>query len=458
MFGADGPPTPADGSSRGCMSVGRATILLGALLLAIGVVALLVDRGADRTDREAVVPRRPELPATAAEHESEDHQGFLYAHVTANDGSTFEGRVRFGGDEEAFWGDAFNGRKEENPWAAYAPAESLKESRPVEIFGVHFSRTREIDLTRPFVARFGDLKRIEVDANDLLVTLKSGSSVLLDRLSYDDIADGLRVWDRNGVVDLDENQIRTIEFRATPQLDSAPARLWGTVRTQQGDVSGFVLWDRRSSLVSDELWGRSDEGRLTLSFDEIVSIERGDRERAIVTLRDGSVIELEVHDRYRGLAVDDKSLGRVLVSWEAVERVDFHRAGSGRAYDDFNVGRPLHGRVTSRAGYSLSGRIVYDLDESETTDTFDGSLGDVSYAIPFGSIASIQLAGVDVDAERALVTLRNDEVLELERRGDLGLRVAGTLVFTHDSASPEYIHWSDVERIDFAPPPPAPVD
>ncbi|NIQ19583.1 MAG: hypothetical protein GTN95_05150, partial [Gammaproteobacteria bacterium] len=66
---------------------------------------------------------------------SEAHQGFLYGRITTDDGATYEGRLRWGGDEEAFWGDYFNGFKDENPWVAHAPPEQLKERRTIEILG-----------------------------------------------------------------------------------------------------------------------------------------------------------------------------------------------------------------------------------------------------------------------------------------------------------------------------------
>jgi len=68
-------------------------------------------------------------------------------------------RLRFGGDEEAFWGDYFNGFKEENPWAVDVPPERLTESRPVTVLGVEVAqRERRLTLSRPFMARFGDIR------------------------------------------------------------------------------------------------------------------------------------------------------------------------------------------------------------------------------------------------------------------------------------------------------------
>ena len=56
---------------------------------------------------------------------TEASQGFLYGRVTRDDDATYEGRLRFGGEEEAFWGHYFNGLKRENPWAMHVPGARL---------------------------------------------------------------------------------------------------------------------------------------------------------------------------------------------------------------------------------------------------------------------------------------------------------------------------------------------
>ena len=195
------------------------------------------------------------------------------------------------------------------------------------------------------------------------------------------------------MVDLDSAAIRTIELLPTARLGDAPARLHGTVRTRKGDFTGFLQWDREECVGSDELDGHTAQGELGLRFDTIRSIARHAGDSSLVTLLDGREMVLsdtrEVGHENRGMYVDDRRYGRVLVSWEAFERVDFSPGGSGPAYDDFPRGRPLTGSVTTRAGRRVAGRLVYDLDESEITETLDAPSQGVDYTIPFGLIASI---------------------------------------------------------------------
>ena len=420
--------------------------LLG--LLAVAMISRIVE---DESELAA-----PPAPATL-EAETETHppaegsQGYLYGRITTDHGTVHEGRLRFGGDQEAFWGDYFNGAKRENPWAARVPPGRLEKTVPITLFGVRFGeRTEKIDTGRYFMARMGDVAKVEAAGGRWgLLTLKSGTEIEFDLHGASDFDDGVRVWDGDGnFTDVGRRQIRLIELLPNPVQSSAPYRLHGSVRTPQGEFTGFIQWDRQECLGSDYLWGKTDEGPVSLRFDTIGAIERRSSDSVKVTMLEGFDLVLsdsrKVGGRNRGLYVDDPRYGRVLVAWSSVERVDFSPGGSGPAYDAFAPGGQLRGTVTTRAGDRLSGRLVYDLDESETTETFDAPIGGVDYTIPFGMIESI----VPGDGEHARVTLRSGEELTLEQRGDLGEGNLGMLIFVEGRQDPEHVRWADVARID----------
>ncbi len=394
-------------------------------------------------------------PATAPAAAPAEAPGFLYGRITAVGGVTYEGRLRWGGSQEAFWGDYFNGAKDENTWATQIPPERLpKESNPLEIFGLEIvQRERPLELGRLFMARFGDITRIEPQGADVRVTLKSGTVFVLARLEASDFDDGVRVWDERGVVDLDSLQILTIELLPTARLSAVPERLHGTVRTPHGDFTGFVQWNRQQCVGTDEFIGRAGLGELRQRFDTIRSIARRSGDSLLVTLVDGRELALSGSSEGRygtlGMYVDDRRYGRVLVSWDAFERLDFSPGDSGPAYGDFPPGSPLSGSVTTRAGRRLIGRLVFDLDESETTETLDAPFQGVDYTIPFGLVASIVAPSGE---ERTMVTLHSGEELQLERRGDLGEGNAGLLIFIDGGKAPEYLPWPDVEQIVFERP------
>jgi hypothetical protein len=441
----------------------RAALAGGAVVIAV-VLTLVIP-----TLRRPIWPPHVDLPAAtaAAAVAAQVQPGFLYGRVTAVDGPTYEGRLRWGGDQEAFWGDYFNGAKDANPWIVHLPsAQRPAERRRIEIFGFRFGGPDQSGgLDRLFMARFGDIARIDAGFADVRVTLKTGTTIVLDRFEANDVDDGVRVWDhRQGIVDLDTRRIRTIEFLPTAPLAAAPVRLRGTVRTRAGEFSGFIQWDRQDCVGSDELEGRTADGEIAVRYDTIRAIARRSRDSALVTLADGRELLLsgtrEAGDGNLGVYVDDARYGRVLVSWDAFERVELSAARSGPAYGDFPPGRPLAGQVTTRDGRRLAGRLVYDLDESETTETLDAPSRGVDYTIPFSLIASIVPRGWAAGgAGRATVILRDGEQLDLERMGDLGQDNAGLLIFAGGRERPEYVPWSQVEQVDLdrgptTPPPP----
>jgi hypothetical protein len=309
------------------------------------------------------------------------------------------------------------------------------------------------------MARFGDITRIELLGRNVRVTLKSGTVFDADWYSSNDLDDGVRVWDGSrGVLDLGARRIRAIDLLPAATAGAVPQRLHGTVHTRQGDFTGFIQWNRNKGVSADELSGRTAAGNLSLRFDTLRSIARHSNDSSLVTLLDGRELVLSGtreagHDNL-GIYVDDRRYGRVLISWDAFERLDFSPGGSGPAYGDFPPGLPLTGSVTTRNGRRLDGRLVYDLDESETTETLDAPAQGVNYTIPFGLIASIVLPGREESGtQRAKVTLHNGEELQLERSGDLGAGNGGMLIFVDGSQRPEYVLWTDVERIDFQRPP-----
>ena len=408
---------------------------------------------------------RREVSPTAADTAAVDAPGFLYGRVTTTSGAVYQGRLRWGGGEEAFWNDTFNGVKDENPWAAQTPLGAEAE-RPARLFGIEVPWGKPaLDLGRPFMARFGDIARIESRGDGVQgvvergaeydptvrVTLKSGAVSDLDRLSSSDFDDGVRVWDgRRGVVDLGPREIRSVEFVPTPPLRAVPRRLYGTVRTPGGAFTGFLQWDRELATDDDELVGPTAEGGARVRLGAVRAIRHQPDGGLLVALRDGREVQLAAGVGGRGVYVHDDRYGRVLVPLRSMQRVDFARpdaGASGPGYGDFAPGAPLAGRVTTRDGRTVTGRIVYDLDEAETTETLDAPAAGVDYSVPFGWVASVTLpARTDRPAR---VVLRSGETLALDRAGDLGDGNAGVLVFPGGAEVPEYLPWSEVARIEF---------
>jgi hypothetical protein len=379
----------------------------------------------------------------------DNDRGFLHGRITTEGGSTYEGRIRWG-DEEAFWGDFFNASKTERTYPDEMP-DGARRKEPIKIFGITLRWGSDSDSSRVFKARFGDIKEIRVRSGDsAIVVMKNGSEYRIGGGS-NDLGGKIQVWDASiGKVELDWDRIDKIEFLATPKsVEVEERRLYGTVQTSSGEFRGYVQWDQDECLSIDKLDGDSSDANLSIEMGNIRSIERRSRSSSRVVLMDDREFVLDgsndVDSDNRGIFVDDPRFGRVLVSWDAFQRIDFSDPGdSGPTYDEFKPARSLHATVTDRRGNTHSGRIVYDLDESETWEFLDGKSKDIDYVIPMGMVASIVPQGRD----SSLVILSNGEEVELEDTADASESNDGILVLMNGGKQ-TYLAWGEVRRIDF---------
>lgn len=383
-----------------------------------------------------------------------DTQGFLYGRVVTTSDSVYEGRLRWNGDEEAFWGDHFNASKEDRPYIDDIPRRERRreDDDSIRILGIRIGSSRWSSSGRSLVARFGDIEKIEVHrGEEATLHMKGGSKVEVDGGS-NDLGSRIYVWDNEvGEVKLDWDRIKTIEFLPTPaNIDVRVTRLAGKVKTDSGDFEGYIQWDKEECLSEDELDGESDDGDVSIPMGNLKSIERRSRRSSTVTFWSGREMVLDgtndVDSDNRGIFVDDPRFGRVLVSWDAFERLDFSQPGpSGPSYDDFKPSGPLRGKVTEVGGETHSGRIVYDMDESEGWEILNGDRRDLEYNIPFSLIRSI----IPESRDSSRVILKGGEEVTLEDSADVGDGNDGVLVIPDGGGEPTYVDWDDVERIDF---------
>ncbi len=433
-----------------------AAVAAASVAVVVAAFRLLPAGGGRTTDPGRPPARRVDAPGAPAEAVSTDTAGFQTARVTTVDGTIYTGRIRWGGNQEAFWDDWFNGVKRDNPWVAMIPPDLLpKDRRPISLFGVVLThRERPFDFDRPFLVRFGDLARIEARGREVRVSLRNGDVVDLDRLNASDFDDGLRVWDAAaGVVDLDSLQVREVELGVPAPVGEVPARLHASVVTAEGTYTGFIQWDRWLVFADQRLEGYDTAGPVQVPFAEIASIARLGIDRVAVTCRDGRTVEIggtREAPGSRGVVVEDQRVGRVVVSWEAFQRLDLSpptaSISSGPAYDTFQPGAELRGSVTTRDGRTIEGRLVFDLDEHRSIETLDAPAGGVDFTIPFAAITRISVPEGDAPAQ---VVLAGGGELMLERRGDLGEGNAGVLVLVDGTDQPEYLAWPDVALVAF---------
>lgn len=377
--------------------------------------------------------------------------GYLYGRVVTVEGEEFEGPLRWG-KEEAFWHDIFNANKVENEHLKLVDdrvLERLRWRQPWKNLGGLFGE-EDGGFTHVLAVRFGDLARIRVrDRDELVAEFRNGESLELEGGSNDVGAVVTVIDTKLGQQAIAWKRIRTVEFRETPaKLQKKLGEpLYGTVKSRNLEFTGHIQWDHDECLSSDELDGETDDGDASIRFGEIASI-RKHRRGSQVTLKSGKTLYLtgtnDVNRGNRGVVVKIRGLGSVRLDWDDFEQLTFQPAPhSGLGYAEYGAGRPLSGVVKTR-GKSLSGRIVYDLDESRDFELLHGRNGDTEYLIPFREIARIQPKGF----RRAYVVLRSGLTVELKDSRDISRENDGLLVFD-GGGKPTYVAWRDVEEIVF---------
>lgn len=385
---------------------------------------------------------------------AEGDEGYIYGKITLENGNVYQGVIRWG-DEEAFWDDMFNSTKYDDVFDHYNISYRDVKSIDDEVTRKRRRRFWEWDdnnLIHTFKCRFGDIKMLRLrGSKSVLVTFKNGDELRISGGSNDIGANIYIIDEELDEVKLKWNRIQTIEFMPTPKkLDYTFGEpLYGTVETIGGQFQGFIQWDEDETLSIDVLDGESEDGDIEIRFDKIRSIERH-RRGALVTLKSGREIYLtgtnDVNKDNNGVVVKDPRYGRVIISWREFKKITFKDdvEGSGPAYDDFKVPKLLKGTVTYGGSDSVTGRIIYDLDEGLDLEILEGKLDGVEYMIPFAMIKQI----IPERRWGSEIVLRSGEKLELEDAQDVDDDNDGILIWSAED-DVRYIHWDRIQEIQF---------
>jgi len=227
-------------------------------------------------------------------------------------------------------------------------------------------------------------------------------------------------------------------------------RLFGLVRTTEGDLEGFIQWDKSENVSGDLLDGEDEDGEdQEIRMGDIIRLERHSKNASKVTLSDGRTLTLsgtnDVNDANRGIMVEVASLGKVTLPWNRFKDVTFdHGAGSGASRADYAPIRPLTGTVLTSEGKTFRGRLVLNFNEAWNWEIFNGTLSRMEYDLPLQRVLSIENRG----DRGARVTLVGNRVLDLKDDQDTGKDHMGLLIFATDAGEPDYVPWRLVEKID----------
>ena len=387
---------------------------------------------------------------------SKGDEGFIYGRITMKNDNVYQGAIRWG-KEETFWNDMFNSAKVENSIDTYltdAEMEGLEDHLGSRRSRKRRSRSRKNWWSRSshqFKCRFGDLKRIDILRGEgVLLTFKNGEEMEVKGAS-NDIGANIKILDEElGQVGLKWRRIESIEFLPTPRhLDRTFGRpLYGEVETRQGTFEGFIQWDHEECVSRDILDGHHEDGKMAIEMGKIKSIKK-QRRGSLVTLKSGREFFLtgsnDVNSENKGVIIRDPRIGKVMVQWRDFQEVTFDDdvGDSGPSYKDFDQARPIEGEVRTTDGETLSGRIIYDIDEARDFEILDGQSGHIKFKIAFRDIEAIIPRG----RRGSIVMLRSGEELELEGR-DVNRDNAGLIVL-EGGDQVTLVPWEQIEEIRF---------
>ncbi len=390
---------------------------------------------------------------------AQNTEGFIYGKVTTIDNNVYQGAIRWG-KEEAYWFDMFNSSKPRNKNLKYLTSEERDDlSRNRERWSSKWTNVVirsnwnwNNKHTHSFACNFGDIKEIEIVGSDRVeLVLKNGEVFDLEGGS-NDIEEDIKVYDRDlGEIELKWRRIEKVEFMDTPKnleyVFGAP--LYGTVETDNGDFTGFVQWDHDERVSTDKLDGDNRDGDMSIEFGNIKSIERDGRGSTVV-LKSGRSFYLtgsnDVDNGNRGIIVNIPGEGRVDVEWRDFRKVTFKTdyKDAGPSYSSYNNAKELSGTVKTVSGKSISGNIIYDLDESLQLEILQGNDDDIEYLIPFADIKRI----TPKNYSYTRIELKSGKKVLLSDSQDVTEDNDGVLIFT-GKGDPTYIAWEDVDEIVF---------
>ncbi len=407
------------------------------------------------------------LTALVALNASAQDEGFIYGKVYTIDDKVYEGPIRWG-KEEVYWTDIFNAGKERNQNLRYLSSrdrdklddrqntwENWNNGNWYRWFGNWGDRRNDYDndYEHQFACQFGEIKSIIPSGRKYVdLEMQNGDKVSLKGEGYNDVGEEIRIMDPEmGELDMSWSRIRKIEFMKTPKtLNNRFGKpLYGKVEAFGETFTGYIQWDHDERLSTDKLDGDADDGNLSLEFSKIVSIERRGG-RSIVKMKSGREVAMEgsndVDRGNRGIIIMNKDMIAVDVPWREFDKVTFSEPiGSLASYDQFSSQKALSGSVVTKDGKSLSGKIVFDLDEESTYELLQGKQGDFEVITPFRDIKRVE----PISDYRCSVELKSGKKITLEDAQDVNDRNQGVLVFANAKSDPVYVLWEDVKSIDF---------
>jgi hypothetical protein len=375
--------------------------------------------------------------------------GEIHGTIETRDGRTLTGPIRWDVNEN-FWEDRLNARKAER-LGGVVEEEGFKFS----LFGWEIVNSTRDMSSRWISIPFGHISAIEpLSGKEALLTLKNGDQLEV-LAGSSDIGNGMRglvIEDsKSGEQELSWSNMKRVTFSQGTGGGRDAERLYGTVVTKGGDLTGFIVWDRDESLLEDILDGEDQANKdHEVPFRDIAEIERLEG-GSLVKLRAGEALQLhgsnDVAGGHRGILLTLEGIGTAEIDWDNVTKVTFTEPPASATYEKYDGGHRLRGKATTREGRVFAGLIIWDLDEAYSWEMLDGNIDGIEYAVAYNNIKSITPQGY----ESSEVLLCSGKTLLLSGTNDVDGSNDGVQVIPEpaEGKAGVILEWDELQSVEF---------
>ncbi len=203
-------------------------------------------------------------------------------------------------------------------------------------------------------------------------------------------------------------------------------------------------WERMATTISGDLNLHQVSRSVAVRFGDLEQIRVTGGNDAVLTLRDGTEIEVSgyANDVGATIVVFDAKPGQVEVPWKKIDTITFSATPPDADPGSFR----LRGTVSTTEG-EFVGFIQWDNEESLSTDRLDGDTDDDDVSIAMGDIRSIERR----DRRSSTVVLKDGTEMVLSGTNDVNDDIRGIHVEDARFGRVE-IDWDEFERVIFDDP------
>lgn len=381
---------------------------------------------------------------------AQSDESLIYGEIITVNNEVFKGHIRWG-KPYVMWNDILYAEKKLNPVKYFLSDEEIEKLKikPNKRYSFSF-----IDLWDPSMAEsesafkcyFGFIKSLQVIGEESArVELKNG--IQMD-IEDDMIGDDILVYDEEkGRKKLDWEKIDRIEFLETPEKlkHKHGDPLYGKVISRYGTFEGYILWDNECC-GTDILSGEWDDRDKDYPYRDIYRIKREDK-HFIITLHNGKTQSLccsdDLNINRSHITIKNKELGQLEIKMRDLKEVIFYTTYDDKTtYQSYNHPERIRAGISTVDNNTISGEMIYDLDEALTSDILDGEMENLNFRIPFYLISEIR----PINYIYTEITLLNGNKYTLTGHSDVSDRNNGVIIQISRNRA-MFMPWNKVKKV-----------